>query len=176
MKQKHALKAAEEFAKSIYEKIDEFKITEIILYGSLSSNSKNPKDIDIMIFHNNPILDKFLPLSKNKSLKDKDKFSILSHLLKPEINLEKILENKEILQAINENLLDINYLNTKFFSHKKYRNWWTNINNISHDQTRRKNQLEGETYLDSLMRQGKIYDPKTQKFDLSLDGKYSILQ
>lgn len=173
MKLDYAIDVAKDFAKMVYP-IKELKIKDLLLYGSTSRREKNPRDLDLLIIHSNPTIDKFLIKSKDKKINDLQKLSIINGLLGPKINLEKKFKNTEILKLINQNLLNINYLNSKFFKDVEYQNWWNGINKKFHDPNIKKGGRTSESFLKHIFEQGKLWNQKTKEYDLSYNKKYLL--
>ena len=65
---KNALTIAENFGEIAMKIKEEMKIREILLYGSVSYNKEEPRDIDIMLVHYNPIRDSFFAPSKIRGI------------------------------------------------------------------------------------------------------------
>ena len=174
MELRYALDTAEEFAK-IFFSLKNLKINDLLLYGSVSANKNNPNDLDLMIIHSNRILDKFLPISKDRKMNNSEKLKILQILIGKKINLSEKLKSTQTLNLINQNLLNLNYLNSKFFSDEKYKKWWNKLNEKFHDPSIKKGGRTYQTFLEYIFETGKLYNKNSKKYDLSPLIKYSFI-
>jgi len=165
-------KVAEEFGKRIWKIKDSIALKDILLYGSVLEGKENPNDIDLLILHQNPLLDRFHFETMYKNISNQKKYLILSELLKKQTNLEKVLSNPSIKKTIENNQLHPQYMNTLFFKGGNYRKKWINYNNF-HKPHHKHNQ---EKFLKHIFNQGKLWNPLTEKYDISPFTKYEIPQ
>src|SRR3989344_8021477 len=110
------LSVAEEFGRVIWPLKNKLKLEDIMLHGSVARGSSNPSDLDLLIIHQNKILDKFHSIitSKNSSNRGYDELIILSKLLGDNKIIE-ILRGTSVEDLIKRGLFQTNYLNTKYF-------------------------------------------------------------
>ena len=161
-------KVAEEFGKRIWKIKDSIALKDILLYGSVLDEKKNPNDIDLLILHENPLLDKFHFETMYKNISNQEKYLALSKLLKEQTNLEEVLSDPEIKETIKNNKLHPQYMNTSFFNNEEYRKKWKNYNNF-HKPHHKYNQ---EKFLGHIFNHGKLWNPVTEKYDLNAGLKY----
>lgn len=161
---------AEKFGKMIWPEKDKIKLADIVLYGSVLENKKNPNDIDLLILHQNPLLDEFHFKTMYQKISNQKKYSILSELLKKQINLGKVLSDPGIKKTIREDILHPQYMNTLFFSDEKYRKKWKNHNDFNKPHKK----FEKEEFLEQVFNQGKLWNPLTEKYDFPAHIKYQI--
>ncbi len=163
---KNALTIAENFGEIAMKIKEEMKIREILLYGSVSYNKEEPRDIDIMLVHYNPILDSFFAPSKIRGISNLEKIEHLQQLLEGKINIKKKLENTLSGKAIMNNQLNIIYLNELYFSNETYRNWWEKTDEVFHKNSKPKYRLPNESFLEIVFRQGYLFNELTKKYDI----------
>ncbi len=168
------LNTAENFAKKIWELKEKANLKDIMLFGSLTYGKPNPRDIDIMILHENPLLDKFQFEIIDKKISDIQKMFILSEILGKKIDLEKIIVNTNIKELIEKGLFNTKYMNVNFFTNNEYKSKWIKNNEEYHDRTITKAHIGNETFEECIFRQGKLWNPFTQKYDIPAKTKYQI--
>ena len=168
------LNIAENFAKCIWKIKEDVSLNDLMLFGSLTYGEPNPRDIDILILHENPLLDKFQFEIIDKEIPDIQKLFILSKILGKKINLEKLIANTNIRELVEKGLFNTKYLNVNFFTDKKYRDKWIKNNEEYHDRKIHKAQIENETFEECIFRQGKLWNSNTKKYDIPAETKYKI--
>jgi predicted nucleotidyltransferase len=168
------LNVAENFAKGIWKVKEEANLKDIMLFGSLTYNKPNPRDIDIMILHENPLLDKFQFEIIDKKISDIQKLFILSEILGEKIDLEKIIANTNIKELIEKGLFNTKYLNVNFFTDNEYRTKWIKNNEEHHDRTIKKARIDNENFEACIFRQGRLWNSNTEKYDVPARTKYKV--
>lgn len=168
------LQIAEDFAKKIWKVKEKANLNDIMLFGSLTYGKSNPRDIDLMILHKNPLLDKFQFEIIDKEIPDIKKMFILSNILGKDIDLEKIIVNTPIPELLKKGLFNTKYLNINFFTDKEYKTRWIKNNEEHHDRTITKAHIGNETFEECVFRQGKLWNPNTEKYDIPAKTKYPI--
>ncbi|HKL24545.1 MAG TPA: hypothetical protein VJ912_04365 [Candidatus Nanoarchaeia archaeon] len=164
------MKIAEKFGKNIWSVKNKINLNDLLLYGSVIKGKDNPKDIDLLVLHNNSVLDRFHFETMYKEIPNKEKYFILANLLKKQVNIEKIISDKEIQKTIEKNILHPQYLNVSFFHDKEYREKWKKHNKVNkiHKVDEQRN------FLNEIFEQGKLWNPETEKYDLNMGSKYNI--
>lgn len=163
-------KIAEEFGKRVWPVKNKINLKDILLYGSVAQDKESPNDIDLLILHKNPLLDKFHFEFMHKNMSQKDKYSTLSYLLKDQINLKEILSDKNIGNSIQNNVLHPQYMNTLFFYDNNYRKKWKKHNDF-HKPHQKGNH---EEFIKTVFSQGKLWNPLTEKYDVPAYLKYPL--
>lgn len=165
MKLEYAKRISNEFADIFWPLKNQLNIDSIILYGSIIKNKPFPKDIDLMIVHTNQVLDSFVKVSKNKKIKDLEKLIILQEILQFEL-FEK-LSQTETMKILEKDLLNVNYLNKKFFTNEEYRISWNKENKIYHKKS-------SPNFIQEILDTGAIWDGKIKSYSINPKTKYSI--
>ena len=166
------LEIAEKLAENIWPIKEKIKLIDIMLYGSLAYGKKDPHDIDLLILHENPILDKFQFETIDKKIPNLQKCFVLSKLLGEDINLEEIIEKIEARELIENNLFQTKYMNIDFFSDEIYKRKWVENDRKHHDQSIKKNRIDNETFEESIFRQGKLWNSEEKKYNIPAFSKY----
>ena len=167
------LKIAEDFAIKIWPYKNKFKLEDIMLFGSVAYEKKDPSDLDLLILHKNEILEEFQDVANSK-IEDIDKLRELSRRLNKEIDLLALLESTTIEKLIFKNKFNIKYLDIGFFTDHEYKNKWIKRNKELCNLERRKAMLPDETFEECIFRQGLLYNQKTQKYDILSLQKYKL--
>lgn len=167
------LEIAEKLAKNIWPIREKIKLVDLMLYGSLTYGKKNPNDIDLLLLHKNPLLDKFQFETIDEKIDDIQKFFILSRLLGKSINLEEIIKKINAKELIEKNLLHTKYMNLAFFSDNNYKKKWLENNQKHPDYSIKKNRIDNETFEECIFRQGKLWNKETGKYDIPALSKYN---
>src|SRR3989344_153741 len=107
------LKIAEDFAIKIWPYKNKLKLEDIMLFGSVAYEKKDPSDLDLLILHKNEILEEFQDVANSK-IEDIDKLRELSRRLNKEIDLLALLESTTIEKLIFKNKFNIKYLDIGF--------------------------------------------------------------
>jgi len=168
------MQISENFAKTIWPLKEEANLIDIMLFGSLTYKKQNPRDIDILLLHKNTLLDKFQFEVIDKDISDIEKLSILSNMLGEKVNLSRIISDTSIKKLLEKGLFNTKYLNVDFFTDKEYRDKWIKNNGENHDRTIHKAHIGNETFEECIFRQGKLWNPLTEKYDIPAKEKYKL--
>jgi len=163
-----------ELGKIVWPLKEELKLEDLMLYGSVSYKKENPRDIDLMVLHQNIQLESFIPISKSKEIMDIEKLLFLQKILGNNIPLIKRLQNTKTLELVNQNLLNLNYLNIRYFSDLDYRNYWNKLDSSFHHSPPSPRRFENETFLQCIFRQGLLWNPNSEKYVLPASEKYDL--
>ena len=167
------LEIANNFARNLWVVKKEIKLVDLMLFGSLANNKKNPRDVDLLFLHQNPILDKFQFEIVNQNISNIEKLYILNNLLNREVNLEKIISNIGVKELIQKNLFQTKYMNLDFFKEKEYRTKWIK-NNEEYNHPSIKKDYNGEKFEETIFKEGKLWNPQTKKYDIPAKQKYQV--
>jgi len=173
MKLSYFIEVAEEFGKKIWPVKNKLKIKDLMLYGSLTYKKRNPHDVDMLILHSSKILEKFQDIADSK-IADSKKLIILSRILRKKLNLIKIFEGSQTKELIDSRKFNIKFMNIKFFTNKYYKIKWIKRNLRLHGNKKKKARLSGETFEECIFRQGLLWNPKTQEYDIPALKKYRL--
>ncbi len=168
------LKIAENFARNIWKSKENIKLVDLMLFGSLVHKKNTPHDIDLLIIHENPLLDRFQFEYVDLKIDIIRKLYSLQKLLGKEINLEKIINNTGTEELIKKNLFNTKYMNFSFFEDENYKNLWIENNKKYHDISIKKNRIGNETFEECIFRQGLLWNPKLEKYCIPARNKYKI--
>lgn len=177
MERKELMKTAEEFAKIFWSIKNKIKIEDIMIFGSLAYGKSNPNDIDALLLHYNPIFDSFQNFADRKDISATKKLIILDELFKEQGGLTFLFRDTSVEELVLKNKFNLKYMNILFFKDEKYRKLWVEKNRkniILQDPNKLKLRLPGEEFEHAIFRQGLLYNPKTQKYDIPATTKYSV--
>ena len=160
MNPEYLLEASEEFAKIIWPIRNRLKIIDLILYGSVAKKSSNPHDVDLLIIHNNHLVDDF-----NKKLLAK-KFLDINEEIKAlkeisDIDFLDMFKNSKTGHLISKNLFHTSYMNSLYFKNKDYKEKWNKQNKDPH-------------FARNILRDGFVWNNTTKKYDIPALSKYKI--
>ncbi len=160
MKLSYFLNAAEELAEIIWPIKEKLGIVDLILRGSVARRVPTPVDLDMVIIHNNPGLDVYQGLLRNKRFKsDREAFYNLKEHLK-EIDLIKLLKGAKVDELISKELFHTSYMNISYFTDNNYRRKWNSENNFDFPQI--------------IFNEGLLWNPSTKKYDIPALKKYTL--
>ncbi len=165
-----------EFAESLWAIKEEIKLVDLMLFGSLANSEGNPRDIDLLFLHQNPILDKFQFEIVDKNISDTKKLYILQSLLRNNVNLEKIIVDTGVERLIQQNLFNTKYMNISFFNNKSYRKKWIGNNRKYHNPLIKKNRIGDETFEECIFRKGKLWDSEKEEYCIPAKSKYNSIK
>lgn len=159
------LKTAEELGENLWKRREKIRISEIMLYGSVASEVQNPNDIDMLVFHSNPIFDEFQNIYRNNSeVSDKQKLSILLQMLNSRgMSVEDVVSKPEIKELVSNGKLDILFMNEDFFVSREYRTQWRKTNSWDLGFERR-----------IIRDHGILWNPRTKKYDTPANTRYKV--
>jgi len=128
-------------------------------FERITNREENPDDIDMLVIHQNLVLDWFQEKSRNNGFpSDIKTLEELSKRLK-EVNLIEILHGTEIERAIMEGKFQTYCMNSKYFTSEDYRKRWDLQN-------------EDSEFSKKILLDGLLWNPKTQKYDIPALTKY----
>lgn len=157
-------KAVNEFAKYMHPKLNTFDCDDLVLFGSLARNSKTPNDIDLMIIHHNPALDKLEEARLEKKINgDYHGFVYANELLKTHgyPSIEGIALIPSCREALHNGVLGLTYLNNKFFTDENYKNLMTS-------------KSTDPNFYHNVFKTGFLWNPASQKFNIRATEKYPL--
>lgn len=160
MKLSYAKAVSREFSKNLFEKRDGLGIEDIILYGSVAKEKSFPKDIDLMMIHNNPRFDEFAKISKDRDIPDLKKAEIFNQIFEDYIDIFESLKGSGCIKMLEKGLLNVNYMNTSYFADSNYRDWWNELN------------IWDKNFLNNLESHSKLWNPETKDYDIPVKDKY----
>ena len=161
---------AEEFGEIIWPVKEKLNVEDLTLFGSLTYGKRNPRDIDMLIIHYNPLLDKFHEEVENKKFKNgQEAFLSLSNSLKS-IDLIKLFKETNIEKLIKKDLFQTVYMNIKYFTDEKYKKDWKEKNQKAHTKAR----LDPLFFEERIFKQGLLWNPLSNKYDIPAKTKYKI--
>ncbi|MDP2628626.1 MAG: nucleotidyltransferase domain-containing protein [Nanoarchaeota archaeon] len=154
-------KIAEDFGRFVFPIVERINVQDVMLFGGVAKGDKNARDIDILIIHKNPKLDRF-----SKLLKKRKFFSTIEAILYlgrefPEIRLKENLNNEPISTLVKKKLLDTSYMNLSYFSNPEYMSLWDSLN-------------RDPNFARNIFSYGKLYNPLTGKYDTPALSKYQL--
>ena len=152
---------AEEFGEKISSLMGKINVRDLMLFGSLARGKNNAYDIDILIIHNNVKLEKFSELMKKGEFSSPEEAFLYLNAAIPELNLMEQFQKKRIRKIIKEGLLQTSYMKLSYFSDSKYFSFWNSLN-------------MNPNFAINIFPEGKLYNPKTGKYDISAISKYKI--
>ena len=153
---------AGEFAKMAWPLRKQVGLIDFMIYGSVVRKEKDPKDLDILIIHKNPELDKFQNMIKEKIFSsDTEEFLALEKILN--INLSRIFQNSSIPLLLSKGLLHTSYLNHTYFTNRSYRKRW-DLQNLNPD------------FLKGILKEGMLWNSRTEKYDIPTLTRYNLLK
>ena len=167
--------AVEEFGEIIWSVRESLEIDDLVLFGSVAQRKPNPGDIDLMILHHNQIFDDFVAIGRDKHMKDKEKFIVLSNRLGSKIDLGSLLHKTKVEGLIYQNLFNAVYMNTLFFDDANYRKEWAAKHTLPQRDKRyllKYKELPDESFEQTIFSQGLLWNPSTKKYDTPLKQKY----
>lgn len=166
------LDIAKDFAERIWPYKEKLKIEDIMLFGSVAYGKKNPSDLDLLILHYNEKLERFQDIA-NSNIEDVKKLIKLSHILEKEVNLLGILSGTMTEKLIFKNKFNVKYMDVKFFTDETYKNEWLGKNKKI---SKKSNLFPNETFIETIFREGKLYNQKTCEYDILLLQRYNPKQ
>lgn len=157
---------AREFGKYCYCRKNVYNIIDIVLFGSVAKKHLNPKDIDIMLIHENPVFEKIQNLhGKDNFSNDIQRLHLIDKMLQDQNypSIKEVMKNNVIAEAISKNILNLRYLNKNFFHDKIY--------------------YEGEIlrnvdpkFFDNIFEYALLWNPDTENYDIPIKNKYKLLK
>ena len=151
-----------DFANLVWPHREEVNLEDIMLYGSVAKKAPNPKDIDLMLIHHNPLLDLFVETALRKDIQDYEKLIKLKKLFKGKLDLG-FLDGTNVERIVRGNKLNLNYINKEYFSNPEYRKKWNSIN-------------RDPNFIRDIIEYGLLWNPDSREYDLSASKKYSLTQ
>jgi len=168
------IEIAEEFGRIIWPIKKDLQVNDLILYGSLAYEAKKPKDVDIMVIHHNPILDKLeIMIKENKFITDQEVFSFLTKSIK-NFNLRDIIRETSIEEAIKKGKFHTVYINSTFFYDPEYQKKWRIMHSAKNKDINKTKKWGNERFEETALRFGLLWNPQTKKYDLPANLKYKI--
>jgi predicted nucleotidyltransferase len=159
------IKIAEKFGKCIHENKMKFDVDDCFLYGSLAKqNGQQPKDIDIMILHHNPVLEIVRKMrGKDNYNNPMERFGAISEKLSNNgyCSLDFLIKTSECYDALKQGLFDITYLHLDFLIDSKYREMFSAEN-------------KDPKFAEDIFSYGLAWNPKTEKFDTPVLRRYFL--
>jgi predicted nucleotidyltransferase len=155
------MKIAKDIAKPIF-KIKH--IEDVMLYGSLARNEL-ATDIDLMLIGDS----KFLDLINCKSFTEE--YSLIPNSTKLttqfKLRLAKIIKNNDLLRYHGQDIADLHFLDSKFFSDFEYRI----------DLFKKLSYQDPFFFYHAIMRDGLLYNQDSERFNIPARSKYdNIIQ
>ncbi|MEM4637770.1 MAG: nucleotidyltransferase domain-containing protein [Candidatus Woesearchaeota archaeon] len=157
---------AREFGKYCYSKKNDYDIIDIVLFGSVAKKHLNPKDIDIMLIHENPVFEKLQNLhGKDYFSNDIQRFHLIDKMLQDHNypSIKEVMKNNVIAEAISKNILNLRYLNKNFFHDKIYYEEEI-LRNID------------PKFFDNIFEYALLWNPNTENYDIPIKNKYKLLK
>ncbi len=143
-----------------------YDILDTVLFGSVAKNSSNPKDVDIMLIHNNPAFEKVQKMHDSDGCKDDiQRFELLDKILQEHNypSVKNIMGNEVIRGAISKNLLNLRYLHKNFFHDKNY---FSDEISKNFDPN----------FFNDIFEHALLWNPSTENYDTPIKTKYKLLQ
>lgn len=157
---------SKEFGKYCHSNSSVYDILDIVLFGSVAKDSSNPKDVDIMLIHNNPAFEKVQRMHGNDGcMNDIQRFELLDEILQKYNypSVKNIMGNEIIREAISRNLLNLRYLHKNFF----------HDNNYFSDEILKN---FDQNFFNNIFEYALLWNPSTENYDIPIKTKYKLLK
>ena len=156
----YCIDAAEEFGRIIWPYRKDISILDLMLFGSTADKKQNPSDVDVLIIHTSPKLDRFYERDKKKEFKSSSEaLKALDSIFG--LNLPKLFKSTKVEYLIERGLFHTAYIQDRYFRDTAYKINWDELN-------------ENPNFLKNIISQGVLCNPKTEKYDIKASTKYRI--
>ena len=160
------ISVSKEVGKYCHSNRNVYDILDTVLFGSVAKNIPNPKDVDILVIHNNSAFDKVQKIHDNDGcVDDIQRFQLLDKILQEHDypSVKGVMSNNVIADAISRNLLNLRYLHKNFFHDTNYF-----ADEISRNMDPK--------FFDNLFDYGLLWNPDSERYDIPINKKYSLLK
>jgi len=158
-------RTAEEFGRAMHPIKRALKVEDLMLFGSVAKRKEEPRDVDILLIHSNPIIEEFKQIiADNNSFSDAEKLIYLKQKLHSSgVDLMAQLDGTQVMPLIAQNLFNVNYMHSDFFKNPGYRASW-----------RAKNCNPDPQFDKRIIESGLIFNPLTNHYDIPASQRYII--
>lgn len=157
------IKTAEKFGRIIWPIKRILNVDDLMLFGGLVSRKPVTKDVDLLVIHHNPKFDLFEDSIKRMEYKSPEEALQAVYSLFNEEKLKERLNGTEPENLALQGLFQTIYMNNKYFQDGLYKRKWDSQN-------------ANPQFSRNIFRKGKLWNPRTQKYDIPAKTKYNLNQ
>lgn len=168
MRLDYAISAAEELGERLSKSKEKLCIEDIMLFGSTVRGEENPRDLDMLMIHSSPELERFQIEYQDREVKDTEKLIALVQMLHGKVDLFKVLAGTKAMSLIEQGLFNLGYMGTEFFTSPRYRGQWNARNRKIHG-------FDDEVinFASNIFNEGMLFNWETGRYDTPAKEKYN---